>query len=213
MTSSTQPGRFLCSCQWFWFSLVVSVALLTNFNACCNLSHVGLTPMIVQRNEIESQAPFDLVSWSRVPTDWWLWAPVTLREYKMRKGVEGTDDEVGCDLTLSPTSPSGPITKAQRQRESSTQLRVSGSHRIQCCSSSLSQRPTNLLPLHRQVSLRRLQRCRVYRTSPLVRRANPKALSVVPLLTFGPTRCRPSRSLSTNTSVILTLVSEIGLVF
>jgi hypothetical protein len=34
-----------------------------------------------------------------------------------------------------------------------------------------------------------------------VRRANPKALSIVPLLTFRPTRCRPSRSLSTYTSV------------
>jgi hypothetical protein len=102
----------------------------------------------------------------------------------------------------------GPITEAERWRESSTPLRVSGSHRIRCCSSSPSQRPADLLPLHRQVPLRRLQRCRVHRTCPLVRRGNPKALSAVPLLTFRPTRCHPSRSLSTNTSVILTPASR-----
>jgi hypothetical protein len=93
----------------------------------------------------------------------------------------------------------GPITKAQRRRESSTPLRVSGSHWIRCCSSSPSQRPVDLLPLHLQVPLRRLQRCRVHRTSHPVRCANPKTLSVVHLLTFKPTRCRPNRSLSTNT--------------
>jgi hypothetical protein len=101
----------------------------------------------------------------------------------------------------------GPITEAQRRRESSTPLRVFGSHRIRRCSSSPNQRPADLLPLHQQEPLRRLQRCRVHRTSPLVRHANPKTLSVVPLLTFRPTRCRPSRSLSTNTSVILTFFS------
>jgi hypothetical protein len=116
------------------------------------------------------------------------------------RGLGGTDDEVHCDLTLSPTSLSGPITKAQRRWESSTLLRVSGSHRIRCYSSSPSQRLTDLLPLHRLIPLRWLQRCRVRRTNPLVRHANPKALSIVSFLTFRPTRSRPSRSLSTNTS-------------
>jgi hypothetical protein len=82
-------------------------------------------------------------------------------------------------------------------------LRVSGSHRIRCCSSSPSQRPTDLLPLHRLVSLRRLQRCRVHRTSPLMRRANPKHLNTVFFLTFRLTRCRTSRYLSTNSSALL----------
>jgi hypothetical protein len=40
--------------------------------------------------------------------------------YKRRKGAGGTDDEVHRDLTLSPTSLSGPITKAQQRQESST---------------------------------------------------------------------------------------------
>jgi hypothetical protein len=44
----------------------------------------------------------------------------------------------------------------------------------------VSQRLTDLFPLHRLVPLRRLQRCRVRRTNPLVRRANPKSLSTVP---------------------------------
>jgi hypothetical protein len=118
--------------------------------------------------------------------------------------ARGTDEKVHCDLTLSPTSPSGPITKAQRRRECSTLLRVSGSHRIRCCSSSPSQCHVDLLPLHRQVPLRRLQRYRVRRTSPLVRRANPKTLTTVSLLIFKPTRCRPIRSLSTNSPVLLT---------
>jgi hypothetical protein len=81
---------------------------------------VGLTPTRVQRNGTKSQAPFDLTPWSGVPTDWWLWPPVVLRVYKRRKGVGGTDDEVHRDLTLSLTSLSGPITKAQRRRKSST---------------------------------------------------------------------------------------------
>jgi hypothetical protein len=97
----------------------------------------------------------------------------------------------------------GPITEAQRRRESSTPVRVSGSHQIRWCSSSPSQRLADLLPLHRQEPLRRLQRCRVHQTSPLVRHANPKTLSVVLLLIFRPTRCRPSRSLNTNTSAFL----------
>jgi hypothetical protein len=50
-------------------------------------------------------------------------APVTLRVYKRRKGAGGTDDEVHHDLTLSPTSLSGPITKAQQRREASTPQR------------------------------------------------------------------------------------------
>jgi hypothetical protein len=46
--------------------------------------------------------------------------PIALRVYKRRKGAGGTDDEVHRDVTLSPTSLSGPITKAHRWRESST---------------------------------------------------------------------------------------------
>jgi hypothetical protein len=57
--------------------------------------------------------------------------------------------------------------------------------------------PADLLLLHRQVPLRRLQRCRVRRTSHLVRCTNPKPLSSVTLFTFRSTRYRPNRSLST----------------
>jgi hypothetical protein len=41
----------------------------------------------------------------------------------MRKRAKGTDYEVYRDLTLSPTSLSRPITKAQQQREASTPQR------------------------------------------------------------------------------------------
>jgi hypothetical protein len=46
--------------------------------------------------------------------------PVALRVYKRWNGAGGIDDEVHRDLILSPTSLSGPITKAHRRRESST---------------------------------------------------------------------------------------------
>jgi hypothetical protein len=49
---------------------------------------------------------FNLASWSGASTNWWLWVPIALRVYKRWKGAGGTHDEVRCDLTLSPTSPS-----------------------------------------------------------------------------------------------------------
>jgi hypothetical protein len=75
-------------------------------------------------------------------------------------------------------------------------LRVAGSHRIGCCSPTPSQRLVDLLPLHQLEPLRRLQRCRARRTTPLVRYTNPKPLSIMSI-TFRLTRCHPSRSLST----------------
>jgi hypothetical protein len=136
-----------------------------------------------------------------------LWAPVALRVYKRWKGAGGTYDEVRCDLSPSPTSPSD---RSLRRSGGGNPPHHFGSPALTgsgVISSSSSQHPADLLPLHRQVPLRRLQRCRVHRTSPLVRRGNPKTLIDVPLPTFRLTRCRPSRSLSTNKSVFLILSS------
>jgi hypothetical protein len=130
--------------------------------------------------------------------------PVALCVYKRWRGVGGTNDEVRCDLSPSPTSPSD---RSLRRSSGGNPPHHFGSPALTgsgAVSSSPSQRPADILPLHRQVPLCRLQRCRVHRISPLVRRANPKTLSVVSLLTFRPTRYRPIRSLSTNTSAFLT---------
>jgi hypothetical protein len=54
----------------------------------------------------------------------------------------------------------------------------------------------DLLPLHHQVPLRRLQRCRAYRTSPPMGRTNHKTISTL-FITFRLTRCHPIQSLST----------------
>jgi hypothetical protein len=54
----------------------------------------------------------------RQPND--VLGPVALRIYKRRKRAGGTDGEVHCDITFSPTSLYEPITKAQRRWESST---------------------------------------------------------------------------------------------
>jgi hypothetical protein len=81
-----------------------------------------------------------------------------------------------------------------------------GPRRIRC----LSPRRADLLPRHRQVPLHRLHRCRAHRTSPLVGHTNTKPLSTM-FITFRPTRCRPSRSLSTYRLSNLSLVSELGL--
>jgi hypothetical protein len=166
--------------------------------------YVGLTPTSVQRHETKSQAR--LISRpdrGRQPTDGG--GPLSRCAYtKMWRGVGGTYDVVRCDLFPSPTSPSHRSLRRSGggnppHHFGSPALTVSGVVRPPRANArgSTSTSPTRTSTLAPTMW-----------TSPLVRHVNPKILSVVSLLTFRPTRCRPSRSLSTNTSVTPTSASR-----
>jgi hypothetical protein len=117
---------------------------------------------------------------------------------KGRRGAGGSERQSSLrSNTLSHICPA-PIAKAQQRRDSSTPHRLTGFHRIRCCSCSFDSTPADLLPLHRRVPLRRLQRCRVRRTSPPVRHTNPRSLRLsISCSRFRPTRHCLNRSLST----------------
>jgi hypothetical protein len=127
-----------------------------------------------------------------------LWAPVALRILKGGEGLGVRDDRDQRIQYPLPHLVLSPIAKAQQRRDSSTPHRLTGFHRIRCCSCFFDSTLADLLPLHRRVPLRRLHRCRVHRTSPPVRHTNPRSLRLSMCYSrIRPTRHCPNRSLST----------------
>jgi hypothetical protein len=108
------------------------------------------------------------------------------------EGGRGTNDEVHRDLI---SLPHHSLDRSLRRKAGNLHTALSPkppprNRRLTLDPDLLPLRRADLLPLHRQVPIRRLQRCRARRTSPLVRHTNPKTISTM-FIRFRPTRTPP----------------------